>query len=1166
MTARALLQWCPALSVSIILILTAPLTAEAPPVAVRAIGEINQQDGVWRVADKPATLVVGEPNLTQCRLRLELRLEPGARQTTELVALPTDASNLKLAAAARFTLRRDNDGRLLTVVPMEFNPEKGAWAAARATVPLVFWPDEKYKARLDVAQSSGLEPKTWHGRWLKLRVDVEARSMSFWLEGRLVHRIDRPAGARGPLALLLASGDSVRGATIEPITAQDRFLPIDLDAYINRPATQPSPQPSAQHPILSGDVPFALSGDPYGVLDLSGAHWADWKIDPANYREPYDGGPSFLDDMRMPMLRVPSADYMAAHILAVADDDPGHVPVVTLRAGRYGWNGQTLQHDFPATVPRAGDAKGKAPVVAESPAGPLFHVRVPMTETFAQDINDYLEIELTKEVRLARRQDDAVRFRDRPLGLPSGVRIAAITFEKSPLQMRVSSAESGHAFEEPQQPTFSVQLTNITDKAQDYRLTAQAMPIDGQSTQAVKAGSVAAGGSETVQVPLPVQARGYYDLTVTLADGQGNAWLRRRTSCALLPRDTRKHRDTSPFGTWDFYGGHYTCSDPDKLGPLYVKLGLRYGMFNATTEALQKYGVIFGGEPKVYDAKGIEIYEQALKRLPGYTPPGLIFHENSISRPHGARTPDLFTDRPPHKLNEEEEISFKRLWDMATTSARAMRDKHPTAHLRFGNGSLSLKEEFFRRGFPAELFDSAGNESPSGMRMPETQPPDSVANNSSLWMDRQLLDAYGYRDKPVTQCYEICYPGTNPGNLTERTQADYLVRHALHSLAWGMPQIKLGMMTDVGNAYYFSGYGAAGFCRAMPEMSVKPSFVSFATLTRVLDGAKFVRDVPTGSASLYLLEFARPEGGTAYVLWTVRGERSMVLTVGPGAWTLVNAQGAESALSAIDGVVTVAASPTPVYLIGAGRVEKVAPGQPVYADQPQGKVSSLSPLASMDEWQVEAGPNAELETFNALNPRRLGNFAFTSEESFEGKEGVLKVAPRPIDYGKATMPMYAVLAHKKGISIPGKPTEVGLWINGNSGWGRVIFEFKDASGQRWISIGTESTRMADVYHVPGVSGWHGNDGFGVSRINFDGWRYVGFPMPGNYPGEGYGWPANSQWRWERENVVHYPLTLTKLIVELPEKTLHMKDYAPVPRPEIYLKDLVTCEGAIRGNE
>src|SRR5262249_5934620 len=168
--------------------------------------------------------------------------------------------------------------------------------------------------------------------------------------------------------------------------------------------------------------------------------------------------------------------------------------------------------------------------------------------------------------------------------------------------------------------------------------------------------------------------------------------------------------------------------------------------------------------------------------------------------------------------------------------------------------------------------------------------------------------------------------------------------------------------------------------------------------------------------------------------------------------------------------------------------------------------------------------------------------------SFEGKEKVLRVTPKPIKHGKDTMPMYAVLAHKQGIHVPGTPTEVGLWVNGNSGWGRVIFELTDASGQRWISLGAQqkgkaSRWMEDMvpkdllekFPTPGISDWNTEDVFGISRINFDGWRYLAFPLPGNYPGEKYPWPANSQWRWDKDGVVHYPLTFKKLIVELPEK-------------------------------
>ena len=672
-----------------------------PPVAIRAIGEVKQQDGLWQIGPKPATLVIGEPDLRQCRLRFQLQITDAPRSITEMVFMPADPANLKLNAVARYSFRRDAEGRVLSIAAVDFNKEKNAWGGTHGLTSLTFWPSEKDTMRLADAVASGQQPQSWRGRWLNLCIEAGESNINLWCEGRMLIRFDRPAEVKGPLALLLAAGDQVRNFTQEPLTAS-RFLTVDIDPYANFHAAKPL---TATEQAVDG-IPFTFARDRQGMLDLRDVQWPEWKQDPVSYYENYDAGAPFLDDMRMPMLRVPSADYSAVHLLAVADPDPEKTATITLRAGSYGQRGQTVQHDFTAVVPRANVGTPQL----TTPDGPLYHVRVPMPTAFAQDIKDGIDVEITKEIRLAVCQDDAVRFRTRPLGLPSGVRIAAITFEKSPLQMTVSSAVAAHAFEEPQRPAFTVQLTNITETAQEYRLTVAATHLNGTSLQVRRNGSVKAGEAADVQTELPVKLRGYYDLTISLTDGKGNALLQRKTSFAVLPPNTRKHRDTSPFGTWDFYGAHFTPSDPEKLGPLYAKLGLRYGMFNATTEVMQKYGVIYGGEPVVLGEKGIDTYAKSLARLPGFTPPGLLFHEHTISLPHMVRVPDLFTDRQPYKLNADEEKRFNDHWTAAIAGAKAMREKYPTAHLRLGNGSLPFKEEFLRHHFPPELFDSLGNE------------------------------------------------------------------------------------------------------------------------------------------------------------------------------------------------------------------------------------------------------------------------------------------------------------------------------------------------------------------------------------------------------------------------------------------------------------------------
>ena len=977
----------------------------------------------------------------------------GKAAETLLVVLPTDAKQPTRSGAGMVAIKRDKAGhvlRLSAIPPDAKNKEQ--WAAPIDTAVLSFWPTAKKKsAKLAKAE---VPARSWQDRWLPLRVDVGLRTVTVWLDGQVVHEFDRPAGPARGVAVQLASGDRLRAAAATAVTGPDVYVPISLAGEANARFEQPI----GKARVDNGGVPFELLAGPADHLSLLPAQWKSWKLDPPWSHE--NSVPAYLHDPQMPVLRVPLADYVAANVLAAADDDPKHAAAFTLRAGRYGRGGNELdvQYDFYSPVPRRGQAKDVPPArLLQTPAGPLFHVRVPMGTAFAQDIEKFIEIELTKEVRLARHRPDPNRFRYRPLGLPSGVHIAALTLERSPLQMRVGSRETGHAFVEPNLPTFQVSLRNVTGTAQEYTLTLQATHLDGTVTEVQRRGKVEAGATAELSLVVPTKKRGYHDLTAILNGAAQRPLLRRRTSFALLPPDTRKHRDRSPFGTYEFGGSHYTSREPDRMGPLYVKMGMRYGMFNAPPEARKKFGILKGNEPAMMH--GPAVYEKVLAQHPDTPPAVLLFHETSISGRHITRTPDLFHDRPPYKLDEKEQKHFQTLWDQAIKAAKAMREKHPKVHIRFGNGPLPTREEFYRRKFPTELFDSAGNETGTFSSLPETQPPDYLAMNSSLWMDRQMLDAYGYKDKPVTMCHEVCYPSTNPGNLELDTQADYLVRHALHALAWGIPEFRPGILCDVGGNYRMSHWGSAGFCRAKPEYNVKPAFVAFATLTLILDGARFTRELPMMSAGLYGMEFQRPDGGQVYVLWTIRGRRPVQLNAEDRtAWKLIDGQANEVALRGNSKALELTVSSSPIYLVGKGKLTFTAAGQPEYDAKPAGKTALLSSLANLDGWKVEEGRNPELEYYSFMLPRRRGDFAFEPLPAFEGREHVLRVTPRPIRQGKDTMPMYAVLTHAKGIPVPGTPTEIGLWVNGNSAWGRIMYELEDASGQRWVSLGAQQPR------------------------------------------------------------------------------------------------------------
>lgn len=909
------------------------------------------------------------------------------------------------------------------------------WAEDRARLLTIdYWPDDA--AAIKAVQPLG-DARSWRGRRIPLQITRDEKAIDFWFEGQWIGRIDHPASEPAVVSIRLNSTDELVVSDAMTHAGDWRFTPLHLVTADTPLARWTEP---AQTRTLAG-VPFARH-DHQPPLDLRHAQWVDWQSDPGDFYEFYDGGPYIIHDPRMTVLRLPAQDLTAVHLLAAASDDPQLDDIVTLRVGRFGGvNHRVVFHDFEMRIPRPA-ATASHPHAVMIDGERYVPIRIPIAHTIAQDLGGVMQIEITKKVRLAVRHPDPNRFRLRPLGMTTGVKVAAVTLERPAVSMVVGSDEVGHAFNQPQTPRFNVQLQNQSDQLRAGKVIARATSRDGDVISREAAYKLAAAGKATVHLDLPVKARGYYDVTVTLHDNAGRGMLERQTSMALLPPlASRHHRDQSPFGCWDFGGQHHTSADPDEVGPLYEKLGFRYGMFPFTSEERARWGVMKGSEPTITNhssrqqpGASANTYARTVERHPDQVPYALIFHEGVITNIQAQRAPDLFHNRPPYVMTQAEEARFDRLWNDALASARYMRQHMPQIHLRFGNGLLTFKETFYARGFPSELFDSGGNEAGSFSRPPETQPPDPVAYNASIWMDRMLLDAHGYADKPVTQCYEIGCSSSNPGNLSLATQADYVTRMALISMAWGMTEIRPGLISDAGNSYYFSHWGAAGFVHAYPELNVKPVFVAMATLTWVLDGAKLVQEMPTGSPTIHSLLFQRADGDHVHALWTLQGQRTLTLQLAPGQKAVhIDDQGRETPLEpdVLDRV-TVTISTSPSYVRSRDGSSVVSLASPEYAHAAPAKL--LDPLTDFTHWQVQTQPDPVLDYYNTFTPRMLGDFNWTLATCAAADRPVWRVTPAAIPASAGptlTMPRYMAIRHEKGIALPEDAGALSLMVNGN---------------------------------------------------------------------------------------------------------------------------------------
>jgi len=978
---------------------------------------------------------------------------------------------------------------------------------------------------------------------------------------------------------LLAQGLTARTAELPP---EGAFVPVNLNPVVN----DFKPLEFSSDHVQCQSVPFDLARTAKAnCLFLKPIGWSaatnEGDAEYPSYIANYDNWVNTFKDPSRAMVRVPVGDYKAIWLLAAADNDAALSDIVTFRFGMAEGQGPVSWHAVSTRIPRA-NAAAPAGVSATMPtaAGNLYLIRVPFGQAIAQDyqITRTFWLDITKEIRLAVKEPDPYRYALRPLGPSSGVRIYGITLERSALQMEMTAAEPGNVFNQPQAPTFKLDLYNVLNEHWiPYTVEAVATADDGtvvrQVTPEAFRSCAWVYGNPVLHhtVTLPVPKRGLYHLKISLL-AQGEVVLSRETTFAVLAPNTRKYRNESPFGTWDFAGGHVTPNDPDLRGALLVKAGLRYGLSEQPLAVRQQYGLLPGGDLAVSSAAEIKALQEQIKKDPTTPVPArfLIFHENAVSGPHITRVPDLFTGRAPYKMSADEEKFFKGkdLWGRAAETIPAIRAAFPKSEIYFGNTTPHLLEEFLRNGWPVKDLGNIGNESGSFMRLPETQPTDFVAANACMWMLRQIADHYGAKDVPLRQCLEIGYPGSGPGNLTEMTQAAYLVRHNIHSLAWRIPVIRPMTLSDMGNSYHDSNWGAAGLMHAWPDVSPKPAYVAYAVQTQVLDGATFTRYISTGSTAVYAAEFRKKDKSYVTCFWTVRGTYPLTLKV-PGAKqaVLTDLMGRESTVAFTKDSGTVPVPNTPCYLATPRPIAAITRGTPVHETQPAGKSAVISSLDNLNDWTVRNAADSELDMYNFLNPRRQGNFEY--KEVPAGGKSVLEVSPKLPVAGSPYLQMYSSLVLKQPAEIPGEPTQIGVVVNGNGGWGRIIFELTDASGQRWISLGAEQAGapnpwMADWLPAAefaklkgsNVNDWSSDDAWGRSYINFDGWRLVKFPLPGQYPGEGYHWPMNSQWRWDKDGVVHYPLKFTRLVITMPEKVLYGTEYIAPPKYQIQLKDLM----------
>jgi hypothetical protein len=1140
-------------------------------------------DGAWLQSknSSPLEMVTSSPLEVPVTATFAFRAAVG--DSLSIMATP-DAADKKAKPwlQARFTLSGDN--RATVQARADGNPmatdivSTRAWsqtAKKRDTLtyqwrfPKVgnLW-DESDRREIGAAYAK-IVP--FEEKLFTLRLVLLPESRQIWLDDRLVAEEKGAGIGKIQFVLQLDKSTRVLSTKFEAPTQTGLFHPLPLTHYSLAKGAAASESHLWQ---LKADKTTVPLWEARGVdIDLGDSLY--------RYRNTTGSGPNagyvnaqrtwpgaFEVDPAKLTFRVPYRTYQNAWLLAWKDDEAGAVAKGALRFFRED-AGYPAATDF--EISEAAIKSGRVQRLRKNADGKqLYLVKVPVDTSAFYGLRDLqgqpLDFELTKPLQLTRSYPDPIYYGSHPGGPPSSIHVVGITLEEAPFSYEVKPTQYAHVFENPQKPEYVVAVTNNTAQPLAAEVLLTTRSYDGLETETAQgATKIAPGVTGEIKLSLNLKKNGWHELKAQVQ--AGGVAREVKLSLLNLPRNTRTYGNApneTRFGTWNLLG-HYqplTVGDPAANAPFLAmlrKLGLRRVSLHTsffTADLLKQYDLLPDAphtlvsifhrldenDPEAMKAMVIGELAQMEEHSKDFAqPPYLYGGEWAISHEIQYGQWPAYTGEGDRDLTPEETKRIVRQTKIFTAIGRAMREKYPNVKLYLQWGAPKGTIAFLRHGFPKELVDGFGMDAPMFELLPElSNIPGSI---NDLWTVRQEAKKFGWPRLPIRWVEGPFFP-TNPGALTENEQADRQIRYFMAGLAYGVEDFDAGVVPfDAGNYYGAEHYGAGVFHRT-PLMNPKPAAAAIATATQMLNGADVVGGVDTGVLTTYCMAFRNATTKeNIYALWRVDGTVTATIKVRGNHALLTDAMGNGQSLPIKDGTVKVPISSSPIWLTGV-EIENFAFDAPEYSAMPAPINRTLATM-NADQWNYDANADEMYET-NHFAIKRVTDAnlkaAFGQGEADHADAVSITLDKETSDRPLATR--YGALQAKRPIPIPGKANALGMWIRGNSGWGRIAYQLRDAKGEIWTSIGTRDDWNADDTHA-----W--------SYVDFESWRYVRFPLPGNLPYDGARTLETTWWgSRDGDGIVDLPLSIEKVFVEARNEVPYLSEMKIVPERSYKLSQLI----------
>ena len=961
-----------------------------------------------------------------------------------------------------------------------------------------------------------------------------------------------------------------------------KYYPVDLSANPRAKAFADAKSSLKEGMQTIGGVPYDVA-KPMDSADIAICKQGvgNWALEVDEYlsRSPQDGLPSAVH------FRIPSAPYSKAYMIFAIDPDPAKDKVLTVQVSHYanaGGNmvGSTVLDLRDGKIPDGFKQVGT--VTKNGRQIPLYQAEVTLNLSKISDLvqrKSWLDLDFIGKTGENTEQLDNTMKPDPHSD--SAFSIFAVTLEQAPVIMDFRQSSPGNVFTEDEKALTTAVLKatrdNVSGAVRWEARDEKGKPVFGGSrTFSMKK----AGDTAEIEIPLKA-AIGYYDLDVTLAC-DGCKPLLHAGRFAILGKDERKwSREDSPYATWWF-----TChGSPGAMeigGPLMRKAGIRKSC-NAppTPEMAEKYNILNNGnlsvpfrygniDPATGRFKDVTVQEKDpanpkkkisrtmtgeeafVKKVRDGMKPHLrydhimIWHESAP----GYGIPEELLNMPLSEQAQNLKEQDKIIAQYINECGRIIRKHFPRLRIQIGNSSASIGAATrpLRAGADPRYYDRIGIEIPSQLIMPEKL---QECGFQGMMVSKDIASKLAKRPVKADGCWEFIYRPAR--DLGEQQQAEWHMRDILISLANDFNLISIGLLFDCTNAYYNHFYGASGIIDRAPYVYPKRAYVAYAALTGALDTVKFNRQIPTGSTTVYALEFKKADGTFAYAFWSARGAFELEIDnsdnagflglVSPKAF-LTEFYGRKRTLSG--DVITVKGGTAPVYLNTEKPLKSLKIAKRSFPEEEARAVKAKLGSSFDDASLVTVSPDPMITSRGTgfLPIMKPGTFAVeTVNDPEKGKALKVTLDTKTDPYRSKYITEFTTIRLKNPMPVEGSPAAVGVWVKGNSNWGQIRFEIEDAQGEIFKGVTTNGWGC-DIYD------WPGN-----TCVNFDGWCYVAQPLCAtslfcnHSPG-----PAKEQWvSCGGDKKIDFPIKVRAVTVGMNRHKLDLLDFKKT-EPSILLRD------------